>query len=318
LLLFGFCQRVTGVHVGAETDTIELLQFFNACFGKALALQTEGVNSINLRLIAITDSFYEGQGISRNHRKAADKSMGADAAKLVDGGNCADRCMIKNGNMSGQSGCIGHDDVASNDAIMRHMTVSHYEIVVPNYAASSSAFCAAIQADKFTKYVVVSNLQIGCFSLILQVLRICPDRTMMVKVAPFADRCPALNAGMRIQDAAGSYGSVGPDDTVGPDMSFGRNFTGTVYYCSRMNGHFIWKKARSLRGRTIKGKSACSIESGTIYNGTGQFRFDCHIAVDQCLTFHFVVSVTLFQDVYFDSKLVARNNRLTKAALVDA
>ena len=156
--------------------------------------------------------------------------MGTYAAELQYGGKRTDISVVANRYMSGESGGICHNNVIPDDAIMCHVSIRHNEIIVADGRPSPSSQCAAVQTDEFPKYVFVSDHQGGWLPFVFKVLRIGPERTVMVEMAPFADRSPTLHAGMGIQNAAGSDYGMGPDSAVGADIGFRGNLARVIDY----------------------------------------------------------------------------------------
>jgi hypothetical protein len=242
-LLFYFCQSVSCIHFGPEGYPIRLLELDDALFGKTLALQAEGVNSVNLCLIAVADGLDKRQSIAGDYGEAADEGVRTDPAELMHRGECADGCMIAHGDVPGESGCIGHYDMVSYDVIVSDMAVGHDEIIAPDNGDPMSARSAAIEAYKLPKYIVIANLEVGRFTRVFEILRICSYRAVAVEPASLADARPAMNVDVRVQDTSRANVRMRPNYTVGADNGFRGDRAGIVNNCRGMYGH--------IQGRSI-------------------------------------------------------------------
>ena len=235
--------------------------------------------------------------------------MRTNAAELMHGGKSADRRMVSHRDMAGKRCRICHDDVVSHDAIVSDVTVGHQKIIIPDHGDSMPSLGAAVQGDKFPEHVVVADLQVRRFSLVFEILRICSDGAVAVKMASLADGSPPVDVDMGIQDSAGSNPGLRADDAIGADFGFRGNFSCPVDNCSRMYGHAVQIRISSKRH---------SSWSEAIYYGAGKLRFNCHVAIDQSLPHHFEIAIALLQNRYFNPELIARNDGLAKAAFIDS
>jgi hypothetical protein len=58
--------------------------------------------------------------------------------------------------------------------------------------------------------------------------------------------------------------------------------------------------------------------SRAIDHRTGKLRFNRQVIVYQRLSLHLEIAIALFQDVHLNPELIARNDRMTESALIDA
>ena len=77
--------------------------------------------------------------------------------------------------MAGQIGSIGHNDIISQFTIMRHMAVSHQEVIISYDGYTDIGSCGPVDGHIFPNGIIVSDNNPGLFPLEFQVLRRCAD-----------------------------------------------------------------------------------------------------------------------------------------------
>ena len=108
--------------------------------------------------------------------------------------------------MTGQRRYIGHDDVVVEDAVMGHVAIGHQHAVVANDCAASSTHGSPVNGDVLPDSVTVADEQLGCFALIVHVLRRRAYRGEGADVVALADTGGAtdhrmgINHGVRADD----------------------------------------------------------------------------------------------------------------------
>jgi hypothetical protein len=202
--------------------------------------------------------------------------------------------MILNSNVAGKSSGIGHNNVASYNAVMGYVAVSHKKIIVPNDGDPVPPPRSSVKSDKFPEDIIAADFQMSGFAFVFEILRISPDRTVTVEMASFSNICPAVHIYMRIQNAAGTYLSVRADDTVGPYPGIRRDLAGFVYDSCRMYRH--WAKNRPEFAKSDGIGTGFGFKVSAVYKRTGQLGLHGHAAVHRCLAPHFVIPVALLQD----------------------
>src|SRR5688572_12875548 len=105
--------------------------------------------------------------------------MRADAAKLMDAREGANRRVVLNRYMTGQRGRIRHDDVIAEHAVMADVRVRHEKIVIADFRVAAAPFGAAMDIHVLAKDIMVSDRQERLLTLELQILRLktnCSER----------------------------------------------------------------------------------------------------------------------------------------------
>ena len=120
--------------------------------------------------------------------------MFADTAELMDGTECTDRGEVADLHVAGQRGVVGEDCIRTDVTVVRHVRVSHEEILPADGGCSAASGRPAIHGDEFAKDVVIADGQLGALAAILEILRRTSDRGMAVEVVPSADERRALDA----------------------------------------------------------------------------------------------------------------------------
>lgn len=130
----------------------------------------------------------------------------------MDSNNPSQNGKIVNSNMPPESGCIGQNDVVADGTVMCDMGVGHEEIAAANAGYPASPLSAPIDRNTLAKDVVVSNHQLGFFSAIAQILGWITNGRKRKNLIPLAHRGPAVNYGVRADDAPCANGNPRPND----------------------------------------------------------------------------------------------------------
>ena len=96
--------------------------------------------------------------------------MGTDTTKLVAAGEAPEDHPVVYRDMAGQRYAIGHDDMASQPAVMRHMRVGHQKIVITQLGQPLVLRWSAVNGYALTYGVPVAYLQAGVLASIFLVL----------------------------------------------------------------------------------------------------------------------------------------------------
>src|SRR6516225_6195744 len=113
--------------------------------------------------------------------------MGADAAKLVNAGKCADRCMIFNDNVAGERSRIGQNNVVTKDAVVADVRVRHQKIVVADARVSASSLGSPVHIYIFAKDIMIADRKKRFFTLEFEILRLKTDRPERIELVVLAD-----------------------------------------------------------------------------------------------------------------------------------
>ena len=230
-------QRIARVELRPEKYPIDLFQLFDGGLGYSFSLQADCVDAESLGLAAIADRLDVGQGIAGDHREPADKGMGTDAAELVHGGKCADGRMVLDEHVAGESRSVGHNDIITDARVVGHVAVSHKQVVVPNRSKPSAAFCSAIYRDEFTEDIPSTDMEMRDFPLVLEILGIASDAPEAVKPTNLADRCPALDVNMGLQDTSLANPNLRSNNTVRSDLDIRPDLRSAIDDSRGMNLH---------------------------------------------------------------------------------
>ena len=136
--------------------------------------------------------------------------MRTDVYELVHQCTAADDGEIIYFHFAGQLRGVGHDDIVVQDAVVRHMAVSHDEVVVTDDGLSFAG-STAVDRDELTHDVVVTDDGPGLFAVELQVLRYSTDDGGGEDVAVLAHFDVTADGGAGIDDATVTYLYVAVD-----------------------------------------------------------------------------------------------------------
>jgi hypothetical protein len=218
LLLFDFSKSIAGIHLRTEEHSVSLFQFSDGLLRKTFALQTQRVNAINFGLIAFPDCLDKWECVARDDRKTAYKGMWADSAELMNSRKSTHGRVISNSDVPGEGGGVGHNNAVSHAAIVSHMAIGHEKIIASDNSHAMPSPGAAVKGYEFTEDIIFSDLQACGFSSVLEILWICSNGTVAVKMATAADCGPSMDIDMGIQsDAICDYG-LRSNDTVGANI----------------------------------------------------------------------------------------------------
>jgi len=118
--------------------------------------------------------------------------------------------------VTGQRRHVRHDDVVADHAVVRHMTVGHEQASVAD-DGGSGGFRAAVDGDAFADDGLRSDLDVGLFPLVFQILRRRPHEGAGVDVGFFPDD-GVLDDGVRPDDGFLAEGDVLSDHGVRSDL----------------------------------------------------------------------------------------------------
>ena len=99
------------------------------------------------------------QRVFGNHRVAADKRVGADAAELVHGRSRADVDVVRDQDVAAERRVRAEDGVAADAAIVCDVHVIHEQIAIADAGDTATAGSAAMDGDEFAEDVAGADLQ---------------------------------------------------------------------------------------------------------------------------------------------------------------
>src|ERR1700722_1638966 len=96
--------------------------------------------------------------------------MAADAAELIHRRKCANRRVILDRQVPGQSGAICEKRVAAHNAIVSYMSRSHNEVIVSYARYSSTLDGSPAHGNALAKDIPVADFQPCALPRVLQIL----------------------------------------------------------------------------------------------------------------------------------------------------
>src|SRR5262249_33487046 len=141
-----------------------------------------------------------GQSIAGHDGKAADECVRPDPAELMDGGKRSYDGVILYPDMAGKGSGIGHDDVIADMRVVGYVAVGHEEAVISHGCDSPAPARPAVHGHELAEHVSLAHAQDRLLALVFQVLRIAPDRAETIEAAIFADRGPAVDLNVRVEN----------------------------------------------------------------------------------------------------------------------
>src|SRR5215467_5249111 len=197
---FRLCQSCCFGHTmaGSEKDVVGPFQHRHTIGGESMTPQSHGIQSIHARAVA-SGGTHERRKVLSQGTATADHRIGADTDVLVDAGQPTDYRMVANGDVSGQAGRIGHDQIVAQTAIVCHMAIGHEKVLVADRRHPAARLCPPIDGHVLPEHVVVSYDHLCRLPLVAEVLGRATDRHKRIQFASFADTRPAFDRHVREQ-----------------------------------------------------------------------------------------------------------------------
>ena len=126
---------------------------------------------------------------------------------------------VFHGYVPAERGCVGHDDVTPNLAIVRNVGIGHDQVVVADSSAAPAFHCAAVDGDILADFVMIANLQPCRFARIGDVLRRQAYRSEREKAIVRANFRGAFEGDVRNQTAALAKLDLGADHAIRPNRA---------------------------------------------------------------------------------------------------
>jgi len=101
--------------------------------------------------------------------------------------------------MAGQRRPIGHDDMASQDAIVGNVRTHHEKIMIADSRVRAATQCASMNVDVLAKLIVRTDGQKGLFTMEFQILGLNADHAKRKKAIGGSDYCRPFYDDMGIQ-----------------------------------------------------------------------------------------------------------------------
>jgi hypothetical protein len=136
---------------------------------KATPTQAERILTETARVIAYRASV--GQRVFDHNRECAYECMLAHAAKLMYARVSAERRVIFYDYVARERCPIRKYNVIADPAIVRHMSLSHEEIVRAYLGQVAAAFCASMKRSEFAKRISLARSKPASLAVIFQIVR---------------------------------------------------------------------------------------------------------------------------------------------------
>ena len=161
-------ERLGSIQTAVIDDAVHLLDGMNLLGGESAAVETDRVDAAIGDRLAGCDS--ERRYILVDLRAALYHHVAADMAELMNKRTATDDGEIVHLHLAGELGTVRHDDMVMQDAVMRHVAVSHDEVIIADDGLAL-AECTAVNGNELTQDVIVADEGPGLFAVELQILR---------------------------------------------------------------------------------------------------------------------------------------------------
>jgi hypothetical protein len=190
-------EGLAGVELRSQKQAIGAFNGANAFGAKAAALQSDAIDAETPR-IPLADDQREGWNVLSNHGRGTDIRIEADAAELVHWRKCANRGVILDRHVSGQSGAIGENRVVADNAIVSYMSRSHNEVIVSYARYASTLDGSTAHRNALAKHIAVPDFQARALSRVLQILGFAANSAKRMQHVAAAQASRAVYNGMRV------------------------------------------------------------------------------------------------------------------------
>src|SRR6185437_10938543 len=168
-------ERLAELQVAAIDQTVGLADAADLLLGEPPSLEALGVDRMWNGVIARHHDIR--RHIAGDDRAARQEGVRADLAMLMHRRKTAENDPVADLDMTGEGDAIGEHRVASHDAVVRDVRVSHEEIVVADMGDGPVVDRAAVHRAAFAKDVAVTDLEAGRLAAIFLVLRRIAERS---------------------------------------------------------------------------------------------------------------------------------------------
>ena len=178
--------------------------------------------------------------------------------------------------MAGERCCIGHHHLIANTTVVRHMAVSHEEVVMTNPRYSTTFHGATIDGHKLTYRIVRADFERSRFTCVAKVLRSSADRCKLKDMVMGSQAAGTLNHCMRTNLTVIADFHLCTNDRKRPDYAIIADPCQGIDDGLRMNLCDHWACSRSVAISSAEATSA-PLTSATVSI--------CHIPERRRLTF---------------------------------
>jgi hypothetical protein len=104
--------------------------------------------------------------------------------------------------VAGHCRVVRHNDLIANDAIMRHVHITHQQIARANGGHAAVLDCTPMQGHALTDGIVIPNDKLGWLACVLFILAILTHRGELINVIPTANVRRSFYHGVRTNDGS--------------------------------------------------------------------------------------------------------------------
>lgn len=165
-------KRLGGIEVAVIDEAIYILDDMNLIGRETAAVEPDGVDAAESNRFACCDSVR--RYILAGSRAALDHTMRANMRELMHERSSADDGVVIHNDLARQLRGVGHNDIIMQDTVVRHVAVSHNEVVVAN-DGFSLARRSAMDCDELTEDTVVADDSVCLLAAELEILRYAAD-----------------------------------------------------------------------------------------------------------------------------------------------
>src|SRR5262249_24044502 len=183
--------------------------------------------------------------VALDSASSADDGMRADAHKMMNWTERANVGPVFDGDVSAERGCVSHDDVTADLAIVRDVCIGHDQVAVANSCAASAFERAAIDGDVLPNLVAVADFQTRGLACVGQILRSHADCSKGKEAIIFAYLRRSLDRDVRDQMASFADFDAGADYAVRADLAGRMNLRVRVDDGCGVDGHSTQRSAVS-------------------------------------------------------------------------
>src|SRR5207248_3242195 len=157
------------VELGAREQPESLFQFFKILTAQSATLEPHPVCPQQFHRTWRTGLRIR-QDVLVHYRVTAQKTVGADPAKLMNTAVSTHHGIVLNIYVPGQRRSVSHDHVVANVAVVCDVNIGHQQIMTADAGYTPAAFGTAMHGDKLAEDVGVPDFQACGLPVIFQVL----------------------------------------------------------------------------------------------------------------------------------------------------
>src|ERR1035438_4457356 len=210
-------HRLRSIQPGARQQAECSLQFLDGAALESAAIQARMVGAEHLDP-AFANRVRERQHILCHHTVSADDGVPPHPAELVYARRSADHRPIAHRYMPAQSDGVSQHHAVTDMHVVRHVYVSHQQVVVADTGDEAAAFGAAMNGNKLADLVAVSDARFGPLAAVFQILRCHAYGAIWEKDVVLARAQRPFHVNVRHQPRPGADLHLAAYDRIRPDL----------------------------------------------------------------------------------------------------